>query len=105
MELGDALVNEGLYLGRLAGDKKVDLAHTGHQIGGVARSLIERFTMDRMAGGGNGRIGLGGRRGRLDWLIAASEPKAKNIQARGNSPSRPTNARIARLRSTACDQV
>ena len=71
MKLADALIDEGLDFRLFAGDRKVHLAHARHQIGSVPWSVIKRLTVDRMAGGGNGRVRLGCRRGRFHRLVAA----------------------------------
>ena len=48
MELGDALVDELLGLGLGGRDGEVDLAHPGHQRGGMARAVVERLAVDRV---------------------------------------------------------
>ena len=72
VKLRDSLIDKRLGLGLLAGDREVNLPHAGHQIGGMSWSVVKCLAMHRMAGGRNGRVGFGCRRGRLDRLVAAS---------------------------------
>ena len=101
MELRDALVDEGLRLGLLGGDREVDLAHAGHPVGGVSRSVVERLAVHGMAGSGNGRVGLRGRRGRLDRLVAASRQKRRAEQSRSGDDRREPRLDRGRMRKVS----
>ena len=54
MELGHALVDEGLGFRLLGRDREADLAHAGQEMGGVSRPVVERLAVHRMAGRGDG---------------------------------------------------
>ena len=49
MQLADALLEEGLGLGRFGRDREMNLRHAGHQIGLLARTFVKNLAMVRMA--------------------------------------------------------
>ncbi len=89
MELGHALIDEGLGLGAGDGDGEVDPAHARDQGGPAAGAFVERLAVDRVAGGGGGRVGFGGR-GRWPGRLlrpARGGREGRDRQGQGGDPS------------------
>ena len=78
MELGDPLVDERLGLGVTRRDGEGYFSHAGHERRGMARAIVERLAVDRVARGGNGGVRLARRGGRLGRLIGSQGNRQKS---------------------------